>query len=262
MLKITSKDNQRIKELAKLYTSKRARRESGCFVLEGVRLVCDTAFAGMDIPFLFVTEDGIRRLGDAFSALEERVGEAFLIGDSLAEKLGDTASPQGVFAVCREEIISRSLPKEGESCLILSSLQDPGNVGTVLRSAAAFAVPVVLTSDCPDITSPKVLRAAMGVRRAYVTDDICETIRELRGRKMKVWAAALGDGSRSVDGVELESSAVVIGNEGSGLPQSIIDLCDAPVILPIADGCESLNAAAAATIFAWELSRAGRRTAK
>ena len=99
MLKITSKDNPRIKELSKLYTSKRARRDSGSFVLEGVRLVRDALFFGVEIASVFVTEEGIRRLGDAFSALESKADEVFLIDDSLAARVGDTATPQGVFAV-------------------------------------------------------------------------------------------------------------------------------------------------------------------
>jgi len=258
MLKITSKDNLRIKELSKLYTSKRARKESGRFVLEGVRLVRDALFCGVEIASVFVTEDGIRRLGDAFSALESKAGEVFLIDDGLASRVGDTTTPQGVFAVCKGSLTTKELPKKGESCLILASLQDPGNIGTILRSAAAFGLPVVMSSDCPDPASPKVLRAAMGVRKACVVDDISETIKALRLRGTRVWAAALGEGSRPVDEVSLDDSAVVIGNEGNGLPESIIALCDAPVILPIEPGCESLNAAAAATIFAWELARAKR----
>ena len=258
MLKITSKDNLRIKELCKLYTSKRARRDSGSFVLEGVRLVRDALFCGVEIASVFVTEDGIRRLGDAFSALENKTHEIFLIDDSLAARVGDTATPQGVFAVCKGSLTTRELPEKGESCLVLASLQDPGNIGTILRSAAAFGLPVVMSSDCPDPASPKVLRAAMGVRKACVVDDVCEAVKELRARGTYVWAAALGEGSRPVDEISLEGSAVVIGNEGNGLPEDVIALCNAPVILPIEPGCESLNAAAASTIFAWELARAKR----
>lgn len=258
MLKITSKDNLRIKELSKLYTSKRARRDSGSFVLEGVRLVRDALFCGVEIVSVFVTEDGIRRLGDTFSALQNKAREVFLIDDSLAARVGDTTTPQGVFAVCRGSLTTRELPEKGESCIILASLQDPGNIGTILRSAAAFGLSVVMSSGCPDPASPKVLRAAMGVREACVVDDVCDAIKALRARGTHVWAAALGEGSRPVCEVSLENSAVVIGNEGSGLPESVIALCDAPVILPIEPDCESLNAAAAATIFAWELAKAKR----
>ena len=261
MLQITSKDNPRIKELAKLYSSARARRESGLFVLEGVRLVRDAQINGVSIRSLFVTEDGIRRLGESAAALIAAAGEVFEIPDNLAARVGDTVQPQGVFAVCEGTLAMPGLPENTEGgILILASLQDPGNVGTILRSAAAFGLGGVLMSrDCPDPASPKVLRAAMGVRPAWQTGDICAAIDTLRARGVPVYAAALGENSVTVDEVFLAGAAVVIGNEGSGLPENVIAHCTMPVILPIAPGCESLNAAMAATVFAWELSRAARR---
>lgn len=263
MRQITSKENPNVKELAKLYASARYRRESGRFVLEGVRLVFDALEAGIPIRTLLVTEEGVRRLGDRFAALGKAAGETLLLADSIASRVGDTQHPQGVFAVCEGALTSEALPDSfPRGCLILSSLQDPGNVGTILRSAAAFGpTDVILSADCPDPASPKVLRAAMGVRRSFVTRDVVDTIAELKARGVAVYAASLGKGSVPVDAVDLAGAAVVIGNEGRGLEQNVIAACDKSVILPIAEGCESLNAAMAATVFAWELSRAaGRKT--
>lgn len=259
MLKITSKENARIKELSKLYASRRERRTRGLFVLEGVRLVCDALESGVSVRDVFVTEEGIRRLGDRMAALEAAAKETFLLEESLGARIGDTAHPQGVFAVCEGSLLRDDLPQDlSGGCLILCSLQDPGNVGTVLRSAAAFGLPVVLTDDCPDPASPKVLRAAMGVRQAYRTADIFAAIDALRGQGVPVYAAALGEQSVAADKISLAGAAVVIGNEGSGLPDEVADRCDRRVILPMEAGCESLNAASAATIFAWELYRAKR----
>lgn len=264
MLQITSKDNPRIKELARLCSSARERRESGLFVLEGVRLVRDAQTSGVPIRTLFVTPDGMRRLGEGAEPLIAAAEETFEISDALACRVGDTVQPQGVFAVCRGTLARQGLPEKAENGIILlAGLQDPGNVGTILRSAAAFGLSgVVMSRDCPDPASPKVLRAAMGVRPAWQCDDICMAIDALRARGVPVYAAALGEGSVPVDAVPLAGAAVVIGNEGSGLPQSVISRCTMPVILPIAPGCESLNAAMAATVFAWELSRAARRASR
>ncbi len=261
MRQITSKENPSVKELAKLYASARCRRESGRFVLEGVRLVVDALENSIPIRTLFVTGEGIRRLGDRFAALAAAAGETLLLADSLGARVGDTLHPQGVFAVCEGALTSEALPKDfPRGCLILSSLQDPGNVGTILRSAAAFGpTDVILSADCPDPASPKVLRAAMGVRRAFLTHDVVDTIGELRSRGTAVFAAALGTESVPVDEVTLAGAAVVIGNEGRGLAENVIAACDKSVILPIAEGCESLNAAMAAAVFAWELSRAAGR---
>jgi len=261
MRNITSKENANVKELAKLYASTHYRRESGRFVLEGVRLVLDALENGISIRALFVTERGIQRLGDRFPALERAAGEAFLLPDSLGARVGDTAHPQGVFAVCEGTLTRETLPGSfPNGCLILDGLQDPGNVGTVLRSAAAFGpTDVILSADCPDPASPKVLRAAMGVRRAFVTADVCATIDLLRRRGVSVYAAALGAKSVPVDRIDLSGAAVVIGNEGAGLSEEVLLHCAERVILPLAPGCESLNAAMAATVFAWEISRASRR---
>jgi len=261
MLKITSKENARLRELAKLYASKRLRRESGRFVLEGVRLVSDALKNGVLIRSLFVTDEGVRRLGDAFAPLCAAAGEVLLLSEALGARIGDTAHPQGVFAICEGALTEERLPDSfPRGCLVLCGLQDPGNVGTILRSAAAFGpTDVVLSADCPDPASPKVLRAAMGVRRAYAAADVCELIDRLRSRGMPVYAAALGEESVPVDEVCLAGAAVVIGNEGAGLPEAVLARCTARVILPVAPGCESLNAAMAATVFAWELARAQRR---
>jgi TrmH family RNA methyltransferase len=116
-----------------------------------------------------------------------------------------------------------------------------------------------MTSDCPDAASPKVLRASMGAAvriPIYVAADAIEAISALKQNGISVYAAALGEKSIPVHQVSLEKSAVVIGNEGSGLPDAVADSCTGRVILPISEGSESLNAAMAATVFAWELKKA------
>ncbi|MBQ2752322.1 MAG: RNA methyltransferase [Oscillospiraceae bacterium] len=261
MVKITSKDNSVLKEYRKLCGSRKHRRGSGKFALEGVRLICDYAKSGGNIEALMVTEKGIERLGDAFENLSGISGKTLLLDDSAALTIAETESPQGVFAICCGSLELEGLPKSADNGIImLCSLQDPGNVGTILRSAEAFGLSaVVMTSDCPDAASPKVLRASMGAAvriPIYVATDAIDAINVLKQSGISVFAAALGERSVPVHQVSLKKSAVVIGNEGSGLSDEVADSCTGRVILPISEGSESLNAAMAATVFAWELKKA------
>ncbi len=259
MLKITSKENTRLRRLSRLYASGRERRENGLFVLEGVRLVRDAVENGVPVREVYVTRQGIARLGERFSMLSLAADELFEIDETLSRRIGDTEHPQGVFAVCEGSLLTDGLPEDlSAGCLLLCSLQDPGNVGTILRTAAAFGLPVVMTADCPAPDSPKVLRAAMGVRHAWRMPSAVCAVEALRLRGVPVLAAALEDDSLPVEKISLRGAAVAVGNEGAGLSGEVIERCSGRVILPMEPGCESLNAAAAASVFAWELYRAKR----
>lgn len=263
MLEITSKDNAKIKEFRKLCTSRKHRLQSQRFALEGARLVRDTQKSGAQLMTLMVTKAGIERLGDDFDRLAIDAKETLLISDPLAAALAETESPQGVFAICAGRVFLPDLPKAvPNGALLLCSLQDPGNVGTILRSADAFGLSaVIMTADCPDPAAPKVLRASMGAALRvpiYCADSAEAAIATLRRCGIAVYAAALGSESVCVDAVSLVNAAVAIGNEGAGLPSQVQAACTGRVILPISQQSESLNAAMAATVFAWELSRCAR----
>ena len=144
--------------------------------------------------------------------------------------------------------------------MVLCSLQDPGNLGTIIRSCEAFGIDrLFLTSDCPDLYSPKVLRATMGgVFRLPITvaDNLPDLFERFRREKVPVYAAALQEGAKDITRLPLnQGGAVVIGNEGKGLPPEVVALCDSAVIIPMAGRAESLNASVAASIVAWEMAR-------
>ena len=260
---ISSKDNEKIKRLAKLCSSRQERREKGLFVLEGARLCLDALENGVRAKEAYLTREGIKRLGERTALLESRCGALFLLEGNAAAKLSDTKHPQGVFLLCEmdENVLSGPLCTT-KGLLALSSLQDPGNVGTILRSADAFGLGgVALSADCPDPFSPKVLRSAMGsVFRVpiQVVDDLPRFLLELRGAGSPVYAAALSDQSVPVLDVPMKGAAIVIGNEGNGLSPEVLAACEKRVIIPISERCESLNAAVAAAVFAWEIGRSSR----
>lgn len=259
MQPITSKDNSKLKNAAKLLQSKKIRREQGEFLAEGYRLCMDALRSGRKPLRTFVTEQMLER--ENCEELLEASEETYLIADSLAAKLSDTQAPQGVFCVFPILDNRRSLATiKKNRVVVLSSMQDPGNIGTIIRTSEAFGVDcIVMSSDCPDLYSPKILRATMGgVFRlpVFVADDLCETIREMKQQGVSVYAAALKEESVPITEIAFDGpSAVVIGNEGNGLDEETIQACTAPVIIPMAGKAESLNAAAAATIAVWEMCR-------
>lgn len=257
---ITSPENHLIKQMKRLLSSRRARCESGLFVVEGARLVYEAATENIPVDTLLYTEQGRRRLGEDCPSVLTAAKRHYLIDDAVAKRISDTQTPQGVFAVCSFRLTEHALPHTVPGgALVLSSLQDPGNVGTILRSADAFGISMVIMSpDCPDPGAPKVLRASMGAafRVPMAVADPFLAVEFLKSQNIRVYAAALDDYSKPINAVSLADSAVVIGNEGAGLPASLIARCDESVVIPISPGCESLNAAMAATVFCYEMRRA------
>lgn len=256
--KITSRENPLIKETAKLAAGKKHRREQGCFLAEGLRLCQDAVHSGLVPRRAFVTQEMAAR--SEVQALLQQAQECYLLGPGVGEKLSDTKTPQGIFCVFPMPRLSFPDRLEGRRFLLLSSLQDPGNVGTILRTGEAFGVDrVILSEDCPDLFSPKVLRATMGgVFRlpVSVTEDLEGTIRRMRGQGIAVYGAALGQHSVPITQLDFSRpSAVVIGNEGNGLTRQILDCCSASMVIPMEGRAESLNAAVAASISIWEMSR-------
>lgn len=257
--KVTSKDNPQVKLLRGLLQSKKAREEAGSFAVEGARLAADAAGSGVRIRTLLLTEAAAdSQYAQTALAVAERV---VWLEEHLAARLGDTRTPQGIFAVCQTLDKGRSAVtiKNGGQYLLLSSVRDPGNLGSALRSAEAFGVDGVLVSpDCADLYSPKVIRASMGglFRLSVEEADLGEAIARLRKASTPVYGAALTDRAVPVGDVDFgEGGAVVIGNEGAGIPEEILAACDGEIIIPMTGGAESLSAPIAAAILLWEMQR-------
>lgn len=254
---IQSRDNRWIKRAAKLLSSKKARREEGLFVAEGLRLCEDALRSGLLPQEIFVTQEALPRCQQLLEATQRR----YLISEELAARLGDTQTPQGVFCVFPTLDNARPLDTmKGQRLMLLSSLQDPGNLGTIVRSGEAFGIDgLILSEDCPDLYAPKVLRATMGgVFRLPIqrVPSMVEAICDLRRQGFAVYGAALSPESIPVQQLDLRGKvAIVIGNEGNGLSPQVLAACTAPLIIPMAGKAESLNAAVAASVLLWELSR-------
>ena len=238
MEKITSRENAKIKYACRLASSGAFRRSEGKFLAEG-RKLCPELCRGAALETLFCTEAALEKCPE----LAGLPGEHYLVEDHVADKLADVGTHQGVFGIFRTPVHTLDETKTGGRYLALERVQDPGNVGTLLRSAAAFGFDGVLLSDgCASVFAPKTLRASMGA-----------AIAALRAKNITCLAAALYQSqplSAARPGYP-GGVCVVIGSEGQGLTEETIAACSGTVRIPMTDRVESLNAGIAGSILLW-----------
>lgn len=255
---ITSRDNAKIKYAAKLAASAAFRAAEGRFLAEGAKL-CPELAKGAELLELFCTEKALEKHPE----LAELPGEHILVKPHVAEKLADVGSNQGVFGVFRTPAPGWDCVRPGGRYLALERVQDPGNVGTLIRSAAAFGFDGVLLSDgCAAPFAPKTLRASMGaaVRIPVLTvGAMPAAVERLRGLGIPSLAAALYN-SQPLSAVGSDwphGLCVVIGSEGQGLTDETVAACAAAVRIPMTDKAESLNAGIAGSVLLWHFRGAG-----
>lgn len=258
MLKITAKDNKNIKNIAKLLTKSKYRKEQGLFVVEGIRLCTDAVRSGAAIDTFICTEEAVNKYPEAVNELETNSRNSFVVTSGIFSVLSDTKTPQGVICVVKALDNKPQFDKINNKYVLLQNMQDPSNLGAVLRSADALGFSgVILSKDCCDIYSPKVCRASMGAifRVPFmICDDECEFIREFN-IKGKSYAAVVRGGTSITEFKYDETSLICIGNEGNGLTDDLVKVCNYSVTIPMKGNAESLNAAAAAGIIMWEMIR-------
>lgn len=253
---ITSRKNDAVKRFRELLREKSARDSQGVFAVEGDHLCGELAKSGFRINSVLMTERAQEKYPQTAALLRQKCSEITVISGEVAEYISDTKAPQGLFAAAEK-------PDPGEisgarRLVLLDGVQDPGNVGTILRTAEALGFGgAMLSPDCADIWSPKTLRASMGsvLRLPCVTGNMPEHVRALRNEGFSVYGAMLDENAARLGEIEFpEKAAVVIGSEGRGISQPVAAECTRAVYIPIT-GAESLNAAAAAAIILWELSK-------
>ena len=248
MLTITSRENPQIKQICALTSAAKKRRKEGLFVCEGFTLLEEALRRGLEPRAVYCLDSQAHRLPKLNCPCA-------LVNQSVLEKLSDVPAPQGV-------VFTLPLPEPGKTLsgsrfLALDSLRDPGNMGTILRTADAFGLDgVILLGDCVDVYSPKVVRSAMG--SLFSTKLYAMTAQELRqqldGLGIPLYAATLAADSLPVTRLDLKKSCVIIGNEAHGVSPETVACCTGSVIVPI-QSAESLNAGVAAGILMWEMRR-------
>lgn len=257
---ITAKENPAIRKYRKLVRSRKERGQMQQFVLEGYRLVADAVQYGRKVTHLFVTAEAWERYQKGFGcmAADLRETKLLLISNELAMYLAETEHPQGVFAIC-DMPSSSFLIVPDATYLVLYQLQDPGNMGMLLRTAAAMGIYGVICCQCCDLYSPKVLRATMGAlfHVNVMQEKKMETVlSQLQASNITSCAAVVQQDAEKVGMCELGNGcAVWIGNEGNGLPIDVVQQCERKITIPMQGYMESLNAAMAAGIMMWEMTK-------
>ena len=254
---ISSVTNAIVKRIALLQSRDRSRREEGLFIIEGSRMYAEVPVERLD--GVYVTEDFVDHASQDIRDRLAVTGYELVTGDVM-KKMSDTMTPQGILSVVRTyEYELDEILDGGSLFMILDSLQDPGNLGTIFRTCeAAGASGVIMSRGTVSIYNPKSVRSTMGTlfRMPFVyTDDLCKTIAGLKERGIRVAAAHL-DGAVNYTSVDMRApTALVIGNEGAGVSAEVAAACDTRIHIPMEGEVESLNAAIAASVLLYEAHR-------
>lgn len=275
---ITSRQNQYVSLAAGLMQRKQRRSEQ-MFRFDGVKLFCEAQKRGVDMEFVLVdasqqnsVDHKARELyGFGLDAISCRV---LLVSHDIFEKISDENAPEGIICVAKyidkfhkiatidnnttllEQLAG---PQQGR-VLLCESLRDPGNVGAVVRTAYAFGIDwLILSEDCADLYNPKTLRGAMGTlfsQKVLRVDDLAGAVKILQSKGRRVYAAALDDSAMQLGSFPFEKGdCAVIGNEGHGLSEAMLQACSDKVYIPMTGDAESLNASVAAAVLMWEICR-------
>ena len=251
---VSSRKNANVRLLRELLREKSARDEHGVFAVEGDHLCRELSRAGFKVMLAVYTEKAAAKYPETVKLLAEKAENTVVITEELSEYISDTKSPQGLFAAA--EIRESVLGENARKIVVLDGVQDPGNVGTMIRAAEALGADgAVLVNGCADVWSPKTLRASMGsaFRLPVINAAVDDLPKLLSG--FTLYGAMLDDKAKRLGEVKFhEKTAVVIGSEGAGISPEVAELCDEKIYIPI-KGAESLNAATAAAIILWELGK-------
>ena len=251
---IRSRDNPRVKRWAKLASDSRFRRSEQRVLIEGPHLVAEALQAGLKPLALIVSETGIKKR-EIKSLVGE--GEPVVLGDHIFGIVADAETPPGIAA---EIAIPQPRDTASKPAVFLEGVQDPANVGAILRSAAAFGVgEVILDHACADPWSPKVLRAAMGAHFKLAlaqVADLSKSLADFQGTTV----CTMSSGGTPLKDLELRGRVGwIFGAEGNGVSASLAGRAAHKVTIPMAPGTESINVAAAAAICLYEISARGER---
>lgn len=246
-IRITARKNPLLQQVRRLLSSRKERENAGLFVADGTKLLREAVqhWPGLDMVIL---SDGT----DA--EVPEHV-RLIRVPEDVMASISPMQAPQGALFLCRLPEKTAFQPKPG--MLLLDGIQDPGNLGTILRTADALEVPVALLEGCADPYNHKTVRASMGAvfRTPVVAADWQEVRTACAEQGIPVAVTALSERARDLRQAELKKMAVVIGSEGQGVRQEILDCADAELIIPMNPNCESLNAAVAAAIVMWQMKQ-------
>lgn len=265
---ITSTSNQQMKKVSALLKKSKERKSAKTFVVEGPRMVVEAPVETLKAVYV---AESFKNNAENEAVLQElhskctQVNAIYeIVADHVFKGVSDTQTPQGIMAVVSmpEYDLNQLLNGEKTHLLILESIQDPGNLGTMVRTGEGAGVTgIIMNKTTVDLFNPKTIRSTMGsIYRVpfYVTDDLANTLKELQGKGISLYAAHL-KGEHSYDEEDYTlGCGFLIGNEGNGLSDEIANLADTYIKIPMEGQVESLNAAISATLLMYEANRQRR----
>ncbi len=266
---ITSTSNDRVRRVVSFVEKSKARREEKVFVIEGMKMLREAPV--LQVDEVFVTERFVDSVSEDDKEILWRYG-AETVSEEVMKKMSDTQTPQGVLAVIRQYEYSMEEVLEGYNqdsaglatplLLVLENIQDPGNLGTMLRSGEGAGVTgVIMGKGCADIYNPKVIRSTMGsiFRMPFIyVESVPDMVKELKEKGIHTYAAHL-KGEKNYDEFDYtKPTAFLIGNEGKGLTKETADAAETYVLIPMKGEVESMNAATSSAILTFEASRQRR----
>ena len=245
MERITARKNPLLQQVRKLLSSRKERESTGLFAADGTKLLAEAVkwWPGLHTVIL---SDGVQ------AEVPDHV-RVVSVPKDVMESISPMQAPQGALFLCRLPEKKAFVPQPG--MLLLDGIQDPGNLGTILRTADALQIPVALLEGCADPYSHKVVRASMGaVFRTVPIQTTWEQVKAACAEAgIPVAVTALSDRAEDIRRASLGCMAVVIGSEGQGVRKEILEAAQAELIIPMNPNCESLNAAIAAAIVMWQM---------
>lgn len=262
---ISSSSNSQIKNITLLQKKAKARRKQGLFVVEGIKMFEEAKDSKLLVN-AYVSESFYRERAEAeVSELLDGL-EYNLVTDAIFNQIADTMTPQGILGIVKRPIytLKQMLEHRDAFVLLLEDIRDPGNLGTIIRTAeAAGVMGIILNSSCADILQPKVVRSTMGsIYRVpyYEVEDFTGFLLKLKEEGFELYAAHLSGLSYDAEGDFLGRTGLLIGNEAGGLSEEAIEIADHLVRIPMMGKVESLNASIAAAILMYEVVRQRRTT--
>ena len=248
MERITSRKNAFIRHVRALASDAAYRREQGEYLCDGVKTLREALAFGAQVTSVLWKDEA--------QSLDGLAAEEYLAPSELFDYASPMSNSPGPLFTVR--IRGCSKPGTLKNALVLEGVQDPGNVGTVIRTANAFGVgAVILTGNCADLYHPKTVRATMGAifRQQVLAIETAYLADFLRDQSLPLYGAALSGSARDIRDCALGHAAVAIGSEGRGLSEQLLSMCEGKIIIPMQPDSESLNAAVAAAVVMWEMGR-------
>lgn len=259
---IISKDNSNIKYVKKLISSSKFRAETKSFVIEGVRMCEEALKSKSKILKAFYTKKCAEKFSKLISEIKNHAEQIFLVSENLIKVISDAQTPQGIVLVCEQKDQIKEV--QGRNIVLLENIQNPSNLGSVFRVCDALDVKdvFILNSSC-DIYNPKVLRGSMGSifrLNLFLKDDSLACINNLKNLGYKIYATVPKINATPLDQVDFSDKiGIILGNEGKGLKEETIAVCDGRITIPMNKETESLNVSVAAGILVWEMVKRGNK---